>query len=79
MRHHFFVKPEPPYADPVHRPLRQLNPAELAQVARNKASVYEHLPELLPFIKDLHDAGMIDGWRRVEKVTLLKEVGHGTA
>lgn len=78
-RHHFFVKPEPPYAEPVKVPLRELNPAEQARVARNKAAVYAHLPEMVPFIKELHEAGMIDGWRGVGEVTLLREVENGTA
>ena len=90
MRHHFFVKPSPPYAEPVLRPLRDLKPDEQAQVARNKASVYAHLPEAVPFIKELHEAGMIDGWRGVVSVDvhpstgsgrtdIFEEVEHGTA
>lgn len=67
----FFIKPSPPYLDPVKRPLRDLNPAEQAKVARNKAAVYAHMPELVPFIKELHEAGMIDGWRGVGEVVLL--------
>ena len=70
-RHHFFVKRTAPFnAAKECRPLRQLNQAEVAQVARNKAAVYEHLPEAVPFIKELHEAGMIDGWRGVGEVTL---------
>lgn len=70
-RGNFFVKPQPPYAEPVRKPLRDLKPEEQAKVARNKASVYAHLPEVVPFIKELHEAGMIDGWRGVGSVELL--------
>jgi len=70
MRHHFFVKPYPPYPAIKRVALLQLNPAQTAQVARNKALVCEHMPELVPFIKELHEAGMIDGWRGVGEVVL---------
>ncbi|OGT21498.1 MAG: hypothetical protein A2342_09495 [Gallionellales bacterium RIFOXYB12_FULL_54_9] len=59
--------------DPVTRPLRVLSAAEQAKVAENRAAVHEHLPEMLPFIKKLHEAGLIDGWRSVVKVELFKE------
>lgn len=59
-------------------PLCPLNAEEQEQVARNKATVYSHMPELLPWIKTLHEEKMIDGWRGV-KVNLLKEVDHGNA
>lgn len=66
--------------EPVRRPLRTLSVAEQAKVAENRAAVHEHLPEMLPFIKELHEAGMIDGWRSVVKVELFKEgKDHGNA
>lgn len=70
---HFFVKKSPPYPDPVRQPLRPLNDAELATVAQNKALVCTHMPEMVPIIKELHECGLIDGWRSVVKVVVLKE------
>lgn len=65
---------------PVPRPLRALSAAEQEKVAENRAAVHEHLPEMLPFIKELHEAGLIDGWRSVVKVELLQEgKNHGNA
>lgn len=79
-RGRFFVKPEPPYPDPVKRPLRELKAAEQELIARRRAAVYQHMPDMLPFFKELHEAGMIDGWRGVGDVVLLNEgEEHGTA
>jgi hypothetical protein len=75
VRHHFFVKPGPPYPDPPRRILCELKPAQLARVARNKAAVYEHMPEMVPIIKELHEAGMIDGWRGVTSVEVHASTG----
>lgn len=64
----------------VRLPLRELSGAEKQQVAENRAAVHEHLPEMLPFIKELHEAGMIAGWRSIVKVELITEgKDHGDA
>lgn len=52
------------------RVLPPLTPAAQARVRENRALVHEHLPEALPFIKELHELGLIDGWRNVEDVTM---------
>lgn len=44
---------------------RALSQAETDAVARNKAFVQENMPELVPFIRELHELGMIAGWRAV--------------
>lgn len=44
---------------------RPLSSAEVEAVGRNKAFVQENMPELVPFIRELHDLGMIAGWRAV--------------
>ena len=44
---------------------RALSPAETDAVARNKVFVLENMPELVPFIHELHQLGLIDGWRAV--------------
>ncbi|MBI2307550.1 MAG: hypothetical protein HYU78_09620 [Rhodocyclales bacterium] len=51
-------------------PARELSDQEAQRVAENRAFVLEHLPELVPFIKDLHAEGLIDGWRAVRNCTL---------
>jgi hypothetical protein len=71
MKHHFFVKPAPPYADPPRKELGALSPKQQQTVERRKAAVYQHMPELVPIIRELHQAGMIDGWRGVGEVVLF--------
>lgn len=67
-------------SNPAPRPLRALSAAEQEKVAENRAAVHKYLPEMLPFIKELHEAGLIDGWRSVVKVELLQEgKNHGNA
>lgn len=51
--------------------LPPLSAAAQARVAENRALVHEHLPEALPFIKELHELGMISGWRAVESVEVF--------
>lgn len=75
MMHHFFVKENTSFLEAERRPSRALSEAEQAVVAGNRAAVHAHLPELVPFIKELHEAGMIDGWRGVSEVKLLKKEG----
>ncbi|HJW25160.1 MAG TPA: hypothetical protein VJ576_09700 [Rhodocyclaceae bacterium] len=53
------------------RPPRQLSEAEQAAVAGNREFVLEHMPDAVPFIKELHDLGMIDGWRSVDNCQIL--------
>jgi hypothetical protein len=35
------------------------------------------MPEVVPFIKDLHEAGLIDGWRNVEVVEVFDDRNQG--
>lgn len=44
---------------------RALSPAEIEEVARNKAFVEEFMPELVPIIRDYHQEGLLPGWRSV--------------
>jgi hypothetical protein len=67
---HFFVKREPPYPEPVKKPLRDLTEIEKAKVAENREMVRMHMPELGPMLKELNDLGMMDGWRSVGEVIL---------
>lgn len=55
-----------------------LSAAAQARVHQNRALVHEHMPEALPFIKELHELGMIDGWRNVEEVTLTPTANAGS-
>lgn len=45
-----------------------LSEVERARVAHNVSQVKALMPDLVPVIKDLHEAGLIDGWRNVEYV-----------
>lgn len=71
-RGHFFV-PGYPYQPRPKRPRQELSEAEKEIVAANRAAVYEHLPDMLPLFRELHEAGLIDGWRDVVSVELLNE------
>ena len=70
-RGHFCVKKMPPYPDPVRRPPPELTQDEMEGVARNKAAIYTHMPELVPIVKELHECGLINGWRSVGEVVLF--------
>lgn len=54
---------------PVAAP-RPITQAEEERAAANKQFILEHMPELLPIIRELHAEGMIDGWRAVKSCTL---------
>ncbi len=45
--------------------MKPLNEKERARVAANVAQVKALMPELVPEIKALHEAGLIEGWRNV--------------
>lgn len=47
--------------------------AERERIAGNFALVKQHLPELAPFIKELHAVGLIDGLRAINRVEVLGE------
>lgn len=51
---------------------RALSEAEEERVAENRAFILTHLPELVPFIKDLHAVGLVDGWRAVQNCRIEK-------
>lgn len=55
------------------RVLPPLTTAEQARIAGNRTLVREHMPELVDEIRELHELGLIDGWRNVESVELLGE------
>lgn len=71
--------PTSPAAVRVSTAPRPLSDAERAKVAENKAFVETNLPDLIPFIKELHAEGMIDGWRAVQNCELLKRNDHGNS
>ncbi|MBI5920273.1 MAG: hypothetical protein HY847_01340 [Betaproteobacteria bacterium] len=48
--------------------MRVLTDTENARVAHNRSQVKALMPELVPEIKALHEAGLIDGWRSVRYV-----------
>lgn len=74
---------EPPSTAPLpqakegRKPGRPLTEREQVRAAENRALVREHLPEALPFIKDLVDEGLIDGWRNVESVEVFADHNEG--
>lgn len=61
-----------PVAQPVHQAKQApLSPAEEARIAETRAAILEHMPEMLPIIRDLHAEGLIDGWRSVKSFRLI--------
>lgn len=49
---------------------------EEERIAANKQLILEHMPDLLPKIRELHAEGAIDGWRSLVRCTLLDEAGN---
>lgn len=45
--------------------MKPLSEAERAAVAHKASLVKALMPELVPVIKELHEAGLIEGWRDV--------------
>lgn len=41
---------------------------ERARIAQNVAAVRTQIPEVVPFLQELHAEGMIEGWRAVAYV-----------
>jgi hypothetical protein len=53
-------------AQPVSRQASApLTEAEEARIAENRDLILEHMPEMLPIIRNHHAEGNIDGWRSV--------------
>lgn len=52
-----------------------LSEAEKEAIAGRVALVKEHMPEVMDFIKAAHAAGMVDGLRCIESVTVFGEGG----
>lgn len=72
-------KRNPPAALPaVERlPPESLSEAERQRAAETAQQAKQLMPEIVPFVKELYEAGMIDGWRNVT-ITPLNgdENGH---
>lgn len=48
--------------------MKELNEVDRENIAATVAKVKHLMPELVPMIKELLDAGLIDGWRDVRYV-----------
>jgi hypothetical protein len=57
--------------------LKPLTEAERARVAHTVSQVKELMPELVSVVKDLHAAGLIDGWRDVAYVGPIRPEPSG--
>jgi hypothetical protein len=58
---------------PAPRVLQPLSDIDQARVAEKRQLVMTHMPELVPEIKELVALGLIDGWRNVRSVKILKK------
>ena len=48
-------------------------------ILANRARIHAELPEAVPFIKAMVDAGMLEGWRSVSRVAKFHERPPGEA
>lgn len=55
------------------KPENGLSASETERINRNREAVYRLLPEMVPFIKELQQLGMIEGWRTIESVRPLTD------
>lgn len=67
----FTASKSPPAKPQVYAP-RKLSAAEEEKVACTKMRVELHMPELVPEIKALYAAGMIEGWRAVSNFEFVE-------
>lgn len=58
------------------KPLAELSEADKASIEANKDFVLEHMPDMLPFIRDLVATDQIDGWRNIKQTKLLDEAAN---
>lgn len=50
---------------------KPITPEQEAEIEANKDFILEHMPEMLPIIRDLHAEGLISGWRNVKTCKLI--------
>jgi hypothetical protein len=54
------------------KPLAPLSAHEQEIIARRRELVHKHMPELVPEIKAMVEAGLIDGWRNVQRIEVFE-------
>lgn len=67
---HNAAAPSPAAAQPAV--VNELSDDEAALIAQRREDFLTFLPEGLPFIRDLHACGAIDGWRCLQWVRMLE-------
>lgn len=65
--------PSAPKAPERPRAPKPLTAAEQDRAAEMAALHKQHLPEFNPMLKELHELGMIDGWRSIVSIEVLEE------
>lgn len=63
--------PEALACEPRQRPLRQLSEKEKEIIARRRALIHQHMPEMVPEIQALLGEGLISGWRNIRRVEVF--------
>ena len=53
-------------AKPFRRQPEAPKPLSNEEIAHNRGIVHSHMPEFVPFIQELYNLGMIEGWRAVK-------------
>ena len=72
------IQPEPVAITAPAAPADELSEEEIERIAENRAFVIEHMPELVDFIKALHAAGLIQGWRGVQNCQIQSIEGKNS-
>lgn len=67
-----YVRADQPVVDN-RKALPPLSDAEQARTAEARAFVLEHMPDLIPWIREFVAIGYMDGWRDVENCKKLSQ------
>jgi len=59
--------------------VKPLNQAEQERVAEQREYVLRELPNAIPSIRALHQAGLIDGWRSIIYIGPPRELPNASA
>lgn len=57
---------------------KTLTSAEQARAEEMAALHKQHLPEFNPMLKEMHELGLIDGWRSIVSIEVIEESQNET-
>jgi hypothetical protein len=65
-----------PQAQAAPEAAEPITPDQEAAIEANKEFILEHMPEMLPIIRNMHAEGLISGWRNVKSCKLINANDH---